>query len=286
VAGSQRLPTAIDPRSFGTQSLGVCAIRLPAASCAMPDASSDWGDFVERQEAAAPIEEQSLASSDLQSVATASSSSDDAWCQGMIDQESAVQEFTEPGWSKLLEVAVTTPESDVAVLNTTAAKEIALRWLATCLPHSGPMLYKLATSGKPGAISGNAQFIVDSATQPSAIVMTHPSTFIDTPGALDMGVFSLSAEAGAALATIAAPRDRPLLLVHFDAGVMKPELHKRLTSRGMSLQKAWPCGSWVLESSTPIPDIPLGEVRSSSTYTYHCQICASLPQYCGCGCES
>jgi hypothetical protein len=233
-------------------------------SLCMSDTSSDWGDFVERQEAAAPTEELSSAPSDVQSSTPASSSSEDAWCQGMMQQDSAVQELNEPGWSKLLEAAVTTPETDVAVLNTTAAKEIAIRWLATCLPHSGPMLYKLATSSTPGAISGNAQFMVDSATQPSAIVMTHPSTFIDTPGALDMGVFSLSAEAGAALATIAAPRDKPLLLVHFDAGVMKPALDKRFASRGLSQQKAWPCGSWVLDSSTPIPDIPLGEVIALS----------------------
>jgi hypothetical protein len=245
----------------------------------MSDTSSDWGDFVERQEAAAPIEELSAVPSNAQSATTASSS-EDAWCQGMMQQDSAVQELTEPGWSKLLEVAVTTPETDVAVLNSTAAKEIAIRWLATCLPHSGPMLYKLATSSTPGAISGNAEFIVDSATQPSAIVMTHPSTFIDTPGALDMGVFSLSAEAGAALATIAAPRDKPLLLVHFDAGVMKPALDKRFTSRGLTQQKAWPCGSWVLDSSTPIPDIPLGEVRAIISYTcrYHSGMIELLQQ--------
>jgi hypothetical protein len=93
----------------------------------MSDTSSDWGDFVERQEAAAPTEELSSAPSDVQSSTPASSSSEDAWCQGMMQQDSAVQELNEPGWSKLLEAAVTTPETDVAVLNTTAAKEIAIR---------------------------------------------------------------------------------------------------------------------------------------------------------------
>eukprot|EP00752_Nemacystus_decipiens_P001428 g1408.t1 len=185
-------------------------------SRAVSDASSDWGDWADRQVA------QGEASGDVVIEAAGGGSAvdgsgkddeDDQWVRKQMEQPSAVLAADNRAWDYVLQMVVdegeeaalgaATVAAPVQEVRGAAATEFVSRWLRCNLPIALPSLNALDLTSRqshPGSVSVSGSgggAVVDSVANPSAVAVVSCSP---EQSMHRINLFSLTANAGSALA--------------------------------------------------------------------------------------
>eukprot|EP00903_Cladosiphon_okamuranus_P017066 g15728.t1 len=180
-------------------------------SRAASDASSDWGDWADKQVAQGDTPGDTTMESSREGSGVSSSSGkdeeDEQWVRKQMEQPSAVLTADNRAWDYVLQMVVdegeevsgaATVTSPVQEVTGAAATEFVSRWLRSNLPIALPSFNALGglMSTHPGAGAGG-RAVVDSVAAPSAVAVASCSP---EQTMHRVNLFSLAANAGSALA--------------------------------------------------------------------------------------